>query len=553
MSIHNLQLNRRQFIQAAASAAAAAALAPRALGQPAPPSRTCDVCVYGGTSAGVIAAIQAARMDASVLLVEPFQRIGGMSTQGLGNTDIDNHAFQNSRAVGGLALQFYRRLAMHYGRGKAFDDLIEQRKKGPGPWRFEPSVAEKVLEDWLKEMKVTVLRGHRLAEKDGVIKDGPRITAIRCENGSVIQAQVFLDCTFEGDLLAFAGVGFAVGREGNAKYGETINGIRTNTSYAQIDKPIDPYIRPGDANSGVIHGVTDEPLGEHGHPSDAIQGFSFRTVFTRVESNRLPFEKPASYDPAHYELQRRYFAAGGSFRPGGSLPGGKCEPGSWNPLCGYLTGWNHDWNTATYARRDAMLQQSLEYVQGLYWFLVNAPTVPEGVQRSWASFGTCKDEFTDNGGWPNIFYVRNGRRMISDLVMVEAHGRATDPLPVSDPVGLVWWPHDLHSARRMVKGGRVWNEGAVFGHPWQPSGISYRCLVPKPAECTNLLTPTCPSTSYVAYGAYRVEWTFMVAAQSAATAAVQAIRGGTTVQNVPYAALREQLLKDNQILAVPQA
>lgn len=517
-----------------------------------------DVVVYGGTSAGVIAAVQAAWMGKSVVLLEPGHHLGGMSVEGLGGTDIDNHKeFQNSPAVGGLTLEFYRRVSRKYGREEAFDQMLAQRGKQSALWRFEPHVAEAVFNDFIREHNIRVLFQHRLAEKRGVTKDKQtkRITALHCENGARIRGQMFIDATYEGDLLAAAGVATVVGREGNARYGETKNGIRTNTTHSQLDKRIDPYRIPGNPSSGLIYAVSDEPLGEHGMPSEAIQGFSFRLCLTKNPANRLPITKPAEFDPTHYELQRRYLAAGGIITaPASSIPNGKTDPGSWHPLAGFLAGWNHNWNTASYTERARMLRRSRAYVQGLLWFLAHDEAVPEKLRAEWAAWGLCKDEFTDNGGWPHMFYVRNGRRMVSDYVMTEAHGRKDNPVTVTDPIGLIWWPQDLHNTRRLVKNGAVWNEGAVFNEQddWIPFGHSYRSLVPRAAECTNLLAPTCPSMSYVAYGAFRLEFSFMIAAQSAATAACIALDDKVNVQKVNYAKLRTRLLQDKQVLEIPR-
>ena len=515
-----------------------------------------EVCVYGGTSAGVIAAVQARQMGKSVVLVEAGQHLGGMSVEGLGGSDIDNQPFQNSPAVGGLALEFYRRISAHYGRTQAFEAMLAARGKDTKLWRFEPHVAEAVWDAWVQEASVTVLRGHRLKEKKGVTREGTRIVALHFENGAEVRAKVFLDATYEGDLLAFAGVSFAVGREGNAKYGETNNGIRTDTTHKQHDKPIDPYVIPGDPKSGVIYGVQDVPLGEHGAADESIQGYCFRLNLTRDPANRIPIEKPAGYDSAHYEMQRRYLAAGGVISPpSAALPNGKTDPGTWHSLAGNFTGWNHRYPIASYAEREELLRVSREHIQGLYWFMAHEEAVPVKQREAWAVWGLCKDEFTDNGGWPRAFYVRNGRRMVGDFVLTEAHLRKVKPEPVNDSVGLIWWPPDFHSTRCMIKDGRVWNEGAVFNvskePDWIPCGIPYRSLVPKASECTNLLSPTCPSSSYVAYGAYRIEFTFMVAGQSAATAAAMALEAQIPVQKVDYARLRERLLADRQMLAVP--
>ncbi len=524
------------------------------------PSEThqADICIYGGTSAGVIAAVQAAKMGKSVVLVEAGQHVGGMSVEGLGATDIDNHpGFQNSPAVGGLALEFYRRVSAHYGRQTEFDEMLRTRAKQRDLWRFEPHVAEAVFESLLKETSVRVLRGHRLAEKDGVRKNGATLMALRCENGAEIAAKMFIDATYEGDLLAAAGISFAVGREGNAKYGETKNGIRTDTTHNQFKQRVDPYQTPGDPASGLIFGVQDVPLGEHGAPDDGIQGYSFRLCLTKDPSNRLPITQPANYDPSRYELQRRYLAAAGVIPPPrAALPGGKTDVGAWHHLAGNFTGWNHHYPTANHAERERLLRASRDHIQGVYWFMAHDPAVPEALRSQWAEWGLCKDEFTDNGGWPRTFYVRNGRRMVSDFVLTEAHVRKADPQPVEDPVGLIWWPPDLHHARRLVKDGAAWNEGAVFDGSkdadWIPCGIPYRALIPRASEAANLFTPTCPSSSYVAYGAYRIEFTFMAAAQAAATAASLAIGGNLTVQDVPYPKLRDLLLQDKQVIKVPE-
>ena len=517
-----------------------------------------DFCIYGGTSAGVIAAVQAATMGKKVILVEAGQHLGGMSVEGLGGTDIDNQPFRNSPAVGGLSLEFYRRINAHYGRSAKFEAMLAASGKDTSLWRFEPHVAEAVWEAWVAEAGITVLRGHRLKETAGVTKDGARITTLHFENGAEVRAKMFIDATYEGDLLAFAGVSFAVGREGNAKYGETNNGIRTDTTHKQHDKPIDPYKTPGDPKSGVIFGVQDEPLGEHGAADDSIQGYCFRLCLTKTPANRLAITQPANYDVSHYEIQRRYLAAGGVISPPhAAVPNGKSDPGTWHSLASNFTGWNHRYLIASYAEREAMLRTSRDYIHGLYWFMAHDEAVPAQQREAWATWGLCKDEFTDNDGWPRAFYVRNGRRMIGDFVLTEAQLRKANPEPVDDSVGLIWWPPDFHSARGLVKDGRVWNEGAVFNvskePDWIPCGIPYRCLVPKAAECTNLLSPTCPSSSYVAYGAYRIEFTFMVAAQSAATAAVTAMNADIPVQSVEYIQLRERLLADKQVLAVPVA
>jgi len=509
-----------------------------------------DICVYGGTSAGVVAAVQGAKMGKSVILLEPGKHLGSMASEGLGGTDIDNHGFQNSPAVGGLALEYYRRISKAYGREEKFDEMIRIKDKKSELWRFESKVAEKTFDDWAAEEKVKVIRDARLADEKPATKKGATLVSVRTVGGDTISAKVFIDATYEGDLLAAAGVSYAVSREGNAKYGETLNGIVTNTKHSQFDRKVDPYKIPGDPKSGLIFGVSDEPLGENGTPSPAIQAYAFRNNFTKDPANRVPFPKPDNYDPSKYELQRRFIEAGGNIgAPNPALPNGKTDPGGWHHLTGNMPNWNHKYPEATHAEREKMLKDSLDYIKGLCWFLANDPSVPEKTRAIWSQWGTTKDEFTDNGGWPHTFYVRNGRRMVSDFVLIEQHGTKTNTLPVEDSVALVWWAHDLHNARRIVKDGAVWNEGAVFGgSEWIPFGVPYRCLYPKASECDNLLTPTCPSSSYVAYGAYRIEFTFMAAGQATGTAASLAIDSNSTVQKVDYKTLRDQLVKDGQVI-----
>ncbi|MCY2976478.1 MAG: FAD-dependent oxidoreductase [Planctomycetota bacterium] len=516
-----------------------------------------DVCIYGGTSAGVIAAIPVANSGKQVVLVEAGQHLGGMSVEGLGGTDIDSHAeFQNSPAVGGLALEFYRRVSARYGKQRAFDNMVRNRAKQSGLWRFESHVAEAVFEAWIKEAGVKVLRGHRLKEINGVGKKDSRIESLHFEKGAQVSAKVFIDATYEGDLLAFAGISFVVGREGNEKYGESKNSIRTDTKHGQFYRSFDPYRIPGKPESGLIFGVQDGQLGVHGQADDCIQGYCFRLCLTKRPSNRVPLEKPANFDSSRYELHRRYVNAGGIISPpGAGLPGGKTAPGSWHHLAGNFTGWNHRYPMASYTERKSMLRECRDYIHGFYWFMAHDESVSEKQCEQWAAWGLCKDEFADNEGWPRTFYVRNGRRMVSDFVLTEAHVRKASPEPIDDSVGLVWWPPDLHHAQRIAKDGRVWNEGAVFDESknadWIPCGIPYRCLIPKYSEYTNLLTPTCPSSSDVGYGAYRIEFTFMVAAHSAATAAVMAIAEGNRVQDMHYPKLRDALLDPGQILTPP--
>lgn len=516
-----------------------------------------DVVVYGATAGGITAAIEVAKSGKRVALIEPLAHIGGMSVEGLGGTDIDNHKeFQNSPAVGGLAREFYQRVARAYGRGDAFEQMLINREKKPELWRFESSVAERVLTEWVGEHRIAVFLNHRLLETKGAVqKRGTTITAIRMENGAVFSAKVFIDATIEGDLLAGAGVQTTVGREANSQYNETLNGIRAVTDHAQFAVRVDPYRVPGDPNSGLIPTIQDEPLGTPGAADKRLQAFCFRVCLTKDSANQLPFRKPEGYDPAQYEIYRRYLAAGGKlYRPIAGLPNGKTDLGAWHDLSHNLYGMNMAYPTGSYVDRQRILDEHKTFTQGLFYWLANDPIVAQlapDLQAEWRRWGYARDEFTDNGGFPRMFYVRDARRMVSDYVITENHVKRVNPIPVEDPVAVAYWPTDVHSVRRIVKDGYAYNEGFVFGgNYWRPFGIAYRAIVPRQTECTNLLTPTCPSSSHIAYGAIRIEFTFMALGQAAGAAAVLAIDKDIPVQDIPYRVLRAELLDNKAVLNV---
>lgn len=504
-----------------------------------------DIAIYGGSAAGVTAAVQASRMGNSVVLLEPEAHVGGHSIEGLGHTDIDNHrGFKNSAALGGLAADFYRRVALHYGKKEPY-------------YHFEPHVGERIFDDFLLEQKIPVLRRHRLKENDGVTLDAKsrRITSISMENGTVIKARIFIDATIEGDLMAFAGISHYIGRESNDLHGETKNGILDpeKNNYAQFQIKIDPYRIPGDPGSGLIPTVQDQPYGKPGSADRGAQAYCFRLCFTKNPSNRIPFHRPEEYDRGQYEIYLRYLSAGGRmFAPNANLPNEKTDLNGGHALSTNLYGMNWDYPGGTYAEREQILKQHLTFTQGLCYFLANDPEVPEEVRNVWSQWGVCKDEFRDNHGWPRMFYVRQARRMVSDYVITEHHTKRHGATTVEDPVCVAYWPPDTHHVRRIVKDGAVINEGFVFGgNTWGPFGISYRSLVPKREECVNLIVPACLSSTHTAYGAIRLEWTFMALGQAAATAASIAIRHDLPVQSVPYPELRTQLIEQKQVLEVP--
>lgn len=526
---------------------AALALCPHA---PAPRSaaadKKADVVVYSGSEAGFTAALQAARMGKSVILIEPTGHPGGMAVEGISG-DIKHG---NVAVISGIAKEFYRNVAEHYGRPDP------SSRSG---WRpaYEPHAAEEVIERMLAKAgeRISIIRKVRLREgPGGVEKDGTRIVAIVLEDGTRIQGRAFVDASIEGHLLHFAGVSTATGREANAKYGETLNGIRAESRHRNFTVKVDPYVVPGDPASGLIATIQPGELGEPGAADRHIMGFCFRLCLTKNADNVIPVEKPDNSDPRTYEIYRRYLAAGGRlFRPSGRLPGGKTDLGSWHDLSANLYGMNATYPDGDYAEQRRVVQLHRDFTQGLIWFLQNDPAVPEETRRQWSGWGLCRDEFADNGGWPRRLYIRSARRMVSDFVHTERHTRWPDPEVVDDTVAVAWWPPDMHHARRIVRNGAAYNEGFVYGDGgWSPFGISYRALVPRRGECTNLITPTCPSSSYVAYGAIRILCTFMMLGQSAGTAAAMAADADVDMQDVPYTKLKRRLSADGLVLQIPE-
>lgn len=514
-----------------------------------------DVLVYGATPGGVTAAIQAAEMGKRVVLLEPSRHIGGILTEGLGGSDIDNHSeFQNSPAIGGLALEFYRRLAIEYNRLNEWEDALEKNDKKPLLWRFEPHVAENILTNWLITSGVDIHYEAALAESAGAVaKSGTAITRIRTVQGIEFSARIFIDASIEGDLLYKAGVSTVIGRESNATYREERNGIREHTTHNQFSVAVDPYVIPGDSTSGLISTIQDEPLGIHGAGDHRLQAFCFRVCLTNDTTNQIAFRKPENYRREVYEIYVRYLKAGGRlYTPRVNIPNNKTDLNGGADLSHNLYGMNYDYPAGDYKKRSEIIQYHRDFTEGLFYFLANdeeVGTIAPDLQNEWSKWGLTRDEFIDNGGWPRQLYVRDARRMVSDYVITEHHIKKTGAIPVDDPVALAFWPPDVHSVRRIVKDGNAYNEGFVFGGSWwKPFGISYQALYPNPSECTNLLTPTCPSSSHIAYGGIRIEWTFMALGQAVGTAAALAIEDDVDVQQVDYIRLRNRLSQDHQVL-----
>ena len=542
-----------------------------------------DICVFGGSSAGIVSAIQARQMGKTVVIAEPGKFLGGLTTGGLSATDIGNKA-----AVGGLSREFYHRLAQHYAKPGSWtleqpDDYFKRRGSGQSAaskldgadatmWTFEPKVARAIYEQWLKEANVRVVFNQRLRS---VKKNGARITEFSTDDGTVYRAKMFIDATYEGDLMAKAGVSYHVGREANATYGETLNGICAETPKHQFTVTVDPYVKPGDASSGLLPFVQptapssrqsvalwdikpQSAMASMEKPGDGdkrVQTYNYRLCFTTNAANRGPVAPPPNYDATKFELLGRYLEA---LVAAGRKPQLK---EFWNPIWmpnqktdinnngGFSTdfiGASYDYPEASYAERERICKDHENYTRGFLTFMATSPRVPENMRREMQQWGPCKDEFPETGGWPNQLYVREARRLISDYVMTEKNCRYQET--IADSVGLAAYNMDSHNCQRIVKNGRVENEGDVQVAPMKPYPISYRSLVPKQSECENLFVPICMAASHIAYGSIRMEPVFMILGQSSATAASMAIDGNIPVQKVDYAKLRARLLAEKQVL-----
>ncbi len=498
---------------------------------------TYDVVVYGGTSAGVIAAIQVAKLGKSTVLIEPGKHLGGLTSGGLGATDIGNKA-----AIGGLSREFYKRINQYYHPGSDPDLTM---------WTFEPHVAEKVLNDMLDEESIVMIYNERLDLNKGIDKKDSRIISIKMESGLTLHGKMFIDATYEGDLMAVAGVSYTVGREANKTYGETYNGVQTkNAINHQFKNPVDPYIIRGKAESGLLPGILDDGgPGVEGNGDDRVQAYCFRMCLTNVPENRIPFPKPENYDPMRYELLLRYINTGvfDVLDLSTPMPNGKTDTNNKGAFATDNIGMNYKYPDGNYKIRESIIKEHENYQKGLMWFLANDPRVSDYVRDEVNQWGLPKDEFVDNGNWSHQLYIREARRMISDYVMTQ-HDCEGVVVPV-DPVGLAAYTMDSHNVQRYVdKYGRVRNEGNVEIGGFSPYPISFKSIVPKRDECINLLVPVCLSASHIAFGSIRMEPVFMVLGQSAATAAVLAIDEKEDVQQISYSLLKDQLLKDGQVL-----
>ncbi len=504
-----------------------------------------DVVVYGDSSGAVVAAISAKREGRSVIWVNPTGFPGGMSASGLGATDF----LGKQGTFGGIASEFYA------GVAKAYDkDFVRS---------FEPHVGKQVFEKMIAAAGVTVVYNEKLdrISGKGVTMEGKRITAITTLSGKTYSGKMFIDATYVGDLMAAAGVTFTVGREPESQYGEDLAGVRRGDTnprvhYGQKDKDhfvkeVDPYVKPGDPSSGLLPHINKIEGLTNGQGDKKIQAYNYRVCLTTNPENRIPIEKPPGYREIDHELLLRNFDAGDTRLP--ALveplegPGKKVDWNNMHAVGSDYVGANYDYPEANYERRREIEKAHETYIRGFLWTMSNSPRVPEKIRQKTAAFGLPKDEFTDNGGWPWMIYIREARRMGTDYVMTQLDCVGTRSAP--DPVALGSFGMDSHCVQHIVTdNGKVQNEGVIWRVPPKPYGISYRSIIPKKGECENLFSPICLAASHVAHGSIRMEPVFMALSQSAAIAAGLAIDKSVSVQDLPYEALREKLEAAKQIV-----
>ncbi len=508
--------------------------------------------MYGGTSAGVVAAVQCARMGKKVVLIEPGSHLGGLTSGALGATDIGNKA-----AIGGIAREFYQQVKRHYRGDVWIREPADKFTRGDfntqsdAMWVFEPHVAEAIMDGWTQHPNISVIRQTRLNRNSGVRQIDGLIHSIESEDGRVFTALQFIDATYEGDLMAAAGVTFTIGRESNSDYGETLNGVQTERAiHHQLQPGVDPYRIPGDPGSGLLPDINPGPPAADGTGDNLVQAYNIRICATDHPDNRLPFEKPDVFDPLAYELLLRNFEAGEKRAPWNPLmmPNRKTDANNNFGVSTDFIGHSHRWAEADYETRAQIYQAHLNWTRGLLWVLANHERVPEKLRTEFSRWGTCRDEFVDNGGWSHQLYVREARRMVSDYVMTQSN--CEGKVVAGNPVGLAAYTMDSHHVQRYVDGsGQVRNEGDVQVGGFSPYPIAWESIRARREECGNLTVPVCLSATHIAYGSIRMEPVFMVLGQSAATAACLAIDDGVTLHELEYAALKTRLLDDSQVLS----
>lgn len=492
-----------------------------------------DVVVYGGTAAGVAAAVAAARGGASVTLLEPGTHLGGMVSGGLGHTDTGK-----VETIGGIALEFFQKVGGHYGQEVS--------------WDFEPHVAEEVLRQLVSDAGVSVLYRCRLREHGGVEKQRLRVRRIFTEDGVPFDGRVFIDASYEGDLMAQAGASFTWGREGREEYNESFAGVRSVDKYAQhrFDTAVSAY----DSGSTLLPDISVAPRGAIGAGDRKVQAYNFRLCLTKNKANQVPIPKPGRYDARRYTLLARILPNEMAKHPNfpwimiaSPLPSGKTDINNYGAFSTDFINGSWEYPNASYRRREQLWVEHADYIAGFFHFLKNDPQVPAGLRSEVQEWGLAADEFTDTGNWPFQLYVREARRMIGDYVMTQ-HDMET-AVTKDDVIGMGSYAMDSHNVQRYLReDGTVQNEGDTQV-PTVPFQIPYRTIIPKQSECRNLLVPVCTSATHVAYGALRLEPVYMIMGEAAGVAAKIAIDQVTDVQRVDTRKLTSVLSLKGTVMA----
>jgi hypothetical protein len=517
-----------------------------------------DVIIYGGTSSAVTAAVQVARMGRSVILVAPDKHLGGLSSSGLGFTDTGN-----KEVIGGLAREFYQLIYQHYQKQESWNwqKQSEYGNKGQGNpaidgenrtmWIFEPHAAEEAFETMIKQNNIMVYREEWLDRETGVVKKNGTIISIKTLSGKIFIGKIFIDATYEGDLMASAGVTFTVGREAGTVYNEKWNGVQKGVFHHghYFKDKIDPYKIQGDPSSGLLPRISPDTPGENGTGDKKIQAYCFRLCLTKLPENKIPITKPEGYDSTQYELlvrlsEARWDEFFGKYDP---IPNFKTDVNNHGPLSFDNIGMNWDYPEASYERRKEIIKEHILYQKGLLYFMATDRRLPVNVRETMNQWGFAKDEFQDNGNWPYNIYVREARRMIGEYIMTENDVLGKNDVP--RPIGMGSYTMDSHNVQRYVTPeGFVQNEGDLGVGADRPYQIDLGAIMPKKEDCNNLLVTVCVSSSHIAFGSIRMEPVFMILGQSAGTVAAMALEKKNSIYDLNYEKIREKLITGRQIL-----
>lgn len=520
-----------------------------------------DVIVYGGTSSAVSTAVAVAREGRTVIVVSPDAHLGGLSSSGLGFTDTGNKT-----VIGGIAREFYQLIYQHYqsSEGWKWQKQSEYGNVGQGNpaidgenrtmWIFEPHAAEEAFEKLIRMADIKVYRNEWLDRETGVVKKEGNIISLKTLSGKTFTGKIFIDATYEGDLLASAGVKYSVGREANSVYDEKWNGVQAGVYHHRhyFREKIDPYKIPGNPSSGLLPRISPEKPGENGTGDNKIQAYCFRLCMTMVPENKVPITRPDGYDSTQYELLGRVAKAGWMeyFEKYDPIPNLKTDVNNHGPVGFDNIGMNWDYPDASYERRKEIISDHIQYQKGLLYFITSDKRIPEEIRSKMSEWGLAKDEFTDNGNWPYNIYVREARRMSGEYVMTEndVFGKRTGPRPI----GMGSYTMDSHNVQRYVTAeGFVQNEGDIGVTPEKPYQIDLGCILPKREYCNNLLVPVCVSCSHIAFGSIRMEPVFMILGQSAGTLASMAVEKGKSIYDISYDEIKTKLESAGQILKNP--